>query len=82
MNAADGKSGAFLVGGKEFFDKIGFNLVVAVDEADIIARSEGETVISSGGLTLVFLMDDGDARVFFCISIGNITGVIGGTVVN
>ena len=82
MNAADGKSGAFLVGGKELLDKIGFDLVVAIDKADIIARGEGETVITSGGLALVFLMDDGDAGVFFSISIGNITGVIGGTVVD
>lgn len=56
--------------------------VVAVNESDIFAFGEFEAGVASGGETLVLLVLDLDAGVVFGVVVGNLTGIISGSVVD
>ena len=82
MDAA-GREGS-LVGksGKQAFNKVWLNLVVAIHETKIFALSFFEADVSGGGLALVFLVNDFNARIFFSVVVGDLAGSIGGAVVD
>lgn len=83
MDAADGESGVFgAEWGEEFGDESWFDFVVAIDKADVVAGGFFQTGVSCGGLTLVFLMNDFDAGVFFGVSVGDFFRAVGGAVVD
>lgn len=70
MNTADGKGNAGIGEGREeFSDKVWFDGVVRVDEVNKCASGGFEAGVTSGGLALVFLMNDFDAGVFFGVAI-------------
>ena len=82
MNAADRKSGFIVVGFKKLGDKVWFDRIVTIDETDIIAGGEFDASITSGGLSMIFLMDGFDALIFFGISIDDFSGVVGRAIVH
>lgn len=84
MDATDGEDGVFVGGiwSEKFFDKCGFYLVIGIDKTYKVAGGKRKAGISSGGLTLVFLVNYSDARVFFCIVFGKVTRIIGRPVID
>ena len=76
MKPADGKRGAIGIGRKKASDEIWFNFIVTINETDKISGGDFKTVVSGGGLTGVFLMNDFDARIFFSISVGDFAGIV------
>ena len=84
MDAADGEDSVVVgsVWSEEVFDKCRFHLVVGIDETYEVAGRERNASISSCGLALVLLMNDGDARVLQGKIFGQVAGAIGGAVVD
>ena len=60
----------------------GLNLIIAIDEAEIIASGLGNTNVSSSGLTRILLMNSFDARIFFGVFVDDFTGIIGRAVID
>lgn len=76
MDAADRKGSLVGKSGKQAFNKVWFNLVVAIHKANIFALSFFEADVSGDGLALVFLVDDLDARIFFGVVVGDLAGSV------
>ena len=82
MNAADGKGGILFVKWLEkFFDEIFFDLVITINETDIFASGELDTMVPSTGLSSIFLVDYLNTGIFLGVFFGNFIRVVGGAVV-
>lgn len=83
MNAAGGKCNASIIKwDEEFGDEIWLNFIIGVDETNVSSGSAFETRVSGGRLTGIFLMENFNASVFFCVIVGNFPGIISGTIVD
>lgn len=67
---------------EELFDEAWFNNIVTVDKANKITSSLFQALISGGGLTLVFLVNDFNTLIFFGIVINYFFRVVSGTIID
>ena len=82
VNATNGEGSLVGKSGKQAFNKVWFNLVVAIHKANIFAFSFFEADVSGGGLALVFLVNDLDARIFFGVVVGDLAGSVSRAIVD
>ena len=82
MNATNRERSVVRKSGEETLYKGGLDFIISIDKANKLASYEFETEIPGARLATVFLMDDGDARIFQGVIFGDVAGIIGRTIVD